>query len=403
MITPESIKALTRKYRKEIIRYRRHLHMHPELSFQEWKTAEFIAGELKNMHIPFQSGIAGTGIIGTIKGNNPESKVIALRAEMDALPISEANSVHYRSKNDGVMHACGHDAHVASLLGSARIMQEIRHEFDGTVLLVFQPGEEHLPGGAIRMLEEGALQNPRPRAIIAQHVAPELMTGQIGFRNGTYMASGDELYITIRGKGGHAAFPEETTDSILIASKIVVALKESIHKERPAGIPSVLSFGKFLAHGATNVIPGEVKIEGTFRTFNEEWRKEAQHIMKTIAKKIAAEENASCDFHVAAGYPVLVNNQTVTEEARKAASRYAGKENIVDLDMRMSSEDFACFARVFPATLYRIGVRKPGVNVAPSLHSPTFDVDESVLEFAAGNMAWIAFSSLLKKNNHQML
>ena len=377
--------------------------MYPELSFKEWKTSEFIAGELAGMRIPFQSGIAGTGIIGTIEGNNPEWKVIALRAEMDALPISEANRVAYRSKNDGVMHACGHDVHVASLLGSARIMQEIRHEFDGTVLLVFQPGEELIPGGARQMLEEGALQNPPPEAIFAQHVAPELMTGQIGFRNGTYMASSDELYITIRGKGGHAAFPEETTDSVLIASKIVVALKESISKERPAGVPSLLSFGKFLAHGATNVIPGEVNIEGTFRTFNEEWRKEAHRIMRTTATKLAGEENGVCDFHVAAGYPVLVNDHTITQQARKAASRYAGKENIVDLDLRMSSEDFACFAQAFPATLYRIGVRKPGMKVAPSLHSPGFDVDESVLELAAGNMAWVAVSSLLKKNKHQML
>jgi len=253
MITPQTIKTLARKYHKDIIRIRRHLHMYPELSFHEWKTSAFIAGELETMNIPFQSGIIETGIIGTIKGNNPESKVIALRAEMDALPISEANRVNYRSKNEGVMHACGHDVHVSSLLGTARIMQEIRNEFDGTVLLVFQPGEELVPGGAKRMLDEGILQHPRPQAIIAQHVAPELKTGQIGFRSGIYMASNDEIYITIRGKGGHAAFPEETTDSVLIASKIVVALKESINEKKSGGVPTILSFGKFLAHNRRNI------------------------------------------------------------------------------------------------------------------------------------------------------
>lgn len=403
MITTQTIKTLARKYQKEIIRIRRHLHMYPELSFQEWKTSEFIAGELRTMNIPFQSGIAGTGIIGTIEGNNPESKVIALRAELDALPISEANRVNYRSKNDGVMHACGHDVHVSCLLGSARIINEIRNEFDGTVLLVFQPGEELIPGGAKRMLDEGALQHPRPQAIIAQHVAPELETGQIGFRSGIYMASNDELYITIRGKGGHAAFPKETTDSVLIASKIVIALKESIDEKKSGGVPTILTFGKFLAQGATNVIPGEVTIEGTFRTFNEGWRQEAHRIMREIAEKLAREEGGSCEFRVATGYPFLTNDHEVTAAARESASQYVGKENIVNLDLRMSSEDFAYFARVFPATLYRIGVRKPGVKVAPSLHSPTFDIDESVVELASGTMAWIAIASLLKKKENQML
>lgn len=403
MITTGTIKILARKNRKEIIQNRRHLHMHPELSFQEWKTSEFIAGELKKMHIPFRSGIAGTGIIATIEGKKPERRVIALRAEMDALPLTEENRVSYRSKNNGVMHACGHDVHVSSLLGTARILQEIRNEVHGTVLLVFQPGEELIPGGARQMLEEGALQKPLPEAIIAQHVAPELTTGQIGFRNGTYMASNDELYITVRGKGGHAAFPEEITDSVLIASKIVVALKASIDKKRPGSTPTILSFGKFLAHGATNIIPGEVKIEGTFRTFNEQWRKEAFRIIRTTATKIAVEEGGSCDFKVAEGYPVLVNDHRVTSQAREAASQYTGKESIVELDLRMSSEDFACFAQVIPATLYRIGVRKPGMKIAPSLHSPTFDVDESVLELASGTMAWIAVSSLLKKNENHLL
>jgi amidohydrolase len=403
MITIQKIKTLARKYHKETIRIRRHLHMYPELSFQEWKTSEFIAGELKTMHIPFQDGIAGTGIIGTIEGKNPASKVIALRAEMDALPISEANRVSYRSKIDGVMHACGHDVHVASLLGSARILQEIRNAFEGTVLLVFQPGEELIPGGAKQILDEGVLQKQRVQAIFAQHVAPELEVGQIGFRSGIYMASNDEIYLTIKGKGGHAAFPKETTDTVLIASRIIVALKESINDERSGGVPTILSFGKLMAHGATNVIPGEVSMEGTFRTFDETWRQQAHRNMKEIAEELARDEGGSCDFRVVTGYPFLTNNSELTAEARESASRYVGKGNIVSLDLRMSSEDFAYYAQVFPATLYRIGIRNPGVKVAPSLHSPTFDIDESVLEPASGNMAWIALSNLLKKNENQML
>ncbi len=301
------------------------------------------------------------------------------------------------------MHACGHDAHLSCLLVSARILKKIQKEFAGTVLLIFQPGEELAPGGAKRMLDEGVLQHHHPQAIIAQHVTPELETGKIGFRSGIYMASSDELYITIRGKGGHAAFPEETTDNVLIASEIVIALKKLMDKKKPGRVQAILSFGSFLAQGATNVIPGEVTLEGTFRTFNEEWRKEAHHIMKVTAEKLAGEKGALCEFRVASGYPYLENDPRVTAEVRESASHYAGKENIVDLDIKMSSEDFAYFARSFPATLYRIGIKKPGTKVAPVLHSPTFDIDESVLELASGAMAWIALSNLLKKNENQML
>jgi len=397
MITPDSIKAIAKKQSKEIITLRRHLHMYPELSFREYQTSEFIASELTKKNITFKKGIAGTGIIGAIKGRNPERKVIALRADMDALPVAEENQIQYQSKNEGIMHACGHDVHIASLLGTARILKEMEREFEGTVLLIFQPGEELLPGGAKLMLEEGALQKPKPQAIIAQHVTPELETGQIGFRAGNYMASNDELHLTINGRGGHAAFPHETDDTVLIAAKIIVALKELIDIEKKGISPTILSFGKFLAQGATNVIPGEVKIEGTFRTFNETWRKKAHYIMTKRAEKIASKEGGSCEIRILTGYPVLVNNDIVTDVARESAIRYMGEKNIVDLDLRMSSEDFAHFAQVFPATLYRIGVRKKGVKAAPSLHSSTFDVDETVLEIASGNMAWIAVSYLMGK------
>ena len=361
MINSQTIKELAKGQKEEIIQVRRHLHMYPELSFKEWKTSDFIAGELEKYGIPTQRGIAETGIMGIIEGRNPRRKVIALRAEMDALPVKEVNPVLYKSKNEGIMHACGHDLHMSSLLGTAKILMELNDEFEGTVLLLFQPGEELIPGGAQRMLDEGVFHERMPEAIIAQHVTPELETGQIGFRKGIYMASNDELHITIKGKGGHAAFPNETIDSVLIASKIIVALKELINGEKKISSPTILSFGKLIAPGATNVVPEEVNIEGTFRTFDEGWRKKAHRIMKKTATEIAVRAGGSCDFRILTGYPVLINDAELTEEARESTAGYLGNKNIVDLDLRMSSEDFALFEEYLDEDdIYRLAARDEG-------------------------------------------
>jgi amidohydrolase len=378
---------------KEIIDIRRHLHANPELSFEEYKTSEFIASTLKKYQIPFKTGIVKTGIVAVIEGKNPSKKVIALRADMDALPITEANTCDYKSKNIGVMHACGHDVHSASLLGAAKILNELKNEFEGSIKLFFQPGEEKLPGGASLMIQEGVLENPHTQTIFGQHVFPTMETGKVGFRNGMYMASTDEIYIKVIGKGGHAAMPKDYNSPLLIASRIMLELnKEFMQQEQPA--PTVLAFGKIVGSGATNVIPDEVNIEGTFRTLNEEWRREAKIKMKTLAEKIAKEMGGSCEYVIENGYPFLVNDETTTTRARAAAEEYLGKENVEELPLRMTAEDFAFFSQKVPACFYRLGTANKAKGITSGVHTATFDIDERALEIGAGLMAWLAVNEL---------
>lgn len=377
----------------EIIEIRRHLHTYPELSFEEFKTAEYIASKLKKYQIPFTSGVVKTGIVGIIEGKNPSKKVIALRADMDALPITEANTCEYKSKNIGVMHACGHDVHSASLLGAAKILNELKNEFEGTIKLFFQPGEEKLPGGASLMIQEGVLENPTTQTMFGQHVFPTMEAGKVGFRNGMYMASTDEIYICVKGKGGHAAMPKDYNSPLLIASKILLELnKEFMQQEQPA--PTVLAFGKIVGNGATNVIPDEVNIEGTFRTLNEEWRREAKIKMKALAEKIAADMGGSCNYVIENGYPFLVNDETTTTRARAAAEAYLGKENVEELPLRMTAEDFAFFSQKVPSCFYRLGTANKAKGITSGVHTATFDIDEKALEIGAGLMAWLAVNEL---------
>ena len=388
----EKIKQLAKEYFAEIQANRRHLHSHPELSFQEQETAKFIAQKLNDYQIPFQAGIAGTGIVGYIEGSNPDSKLIALRADIDALPITEANEVPYKSQNTGVMHACGHDAHTASLLGAARILNTLKTEFEGTIKLIFQPGEEKVPGGASLMIQEGVL-SPKPQAIIGQHVMPLLPVGKVGFREGMYMASADELYVRVIGKGGHGAMPENCIDPVLIASHIIIALQQIVSRNAPPKIPSVLSFGKVIAQGATNIIPNEVYMEGTFRTFDEEWRSQAHQKMIKIAQSIAEGMGGTCEFEVRRGYPFLRNNPELTRKAKNAAIAYLGEENVVDLDIWLASEDFAYYSQIADACFYRLGTRNESKGIISGVHTPTFDIDEQALEIGAGLMAWLALQS----------
>ena len=305
------IKEKAAAYKKEVVAIRRYLHQHPELSFKEYKTADFVENKLKEYGISNQKRIVETGIIAIIEGVNPSKKTIALRADLDALPIQEDNEVDYKSVNDGIMHACGHDVHTSSLLGVAKMLNELKSEFEGTVKLIFQPGEEIIPGGASLVIKEGGLQNPEPTAIIGQHVYPQLEAGKVGFRSGMYMASADELYVTVKGKGGHGALPQLNIDPVLIASHIIVSLQQIVSRGAHPTVPTVLSFGKVVANGATNIIPDEVKLEGTFRTMNEEWRANAHVKMKKMAESIAEGMGGSCDFEVRKGYPFLVNDDAL--------------------------------------------------------------------------------------------
>ncbi|HYK76499.1 MAG TPA: M20 family metallopeptidase [Daejeonella sp.] len=389
----EKIRQIASQIHQDVIQNRRHLHAHPELSFQEYQTSAFVASELDALGIPYQK-MADTGLVALITGSKPSDAVIALRADMDALPIIEANQVEYKSKNPGVMHACGHDVHTSSLLGTAKILSALKDEFAGTVKLIFQPAEEMLPGGASIMIKEGALQNPAPKAVIGQHVMPLIETGKVGFRSGKYMASTDELYVTVHGKGGHGAQPQQNIDPVLIASHIIVALQQIVSRVSDPRMPTVLSFGKVIANGATNIIPNEVYMEGTFRTLDETWRKEAHQKMKKMAEGIAEAMGGSCDFKIMSGYPFLVNEEKLTGQVRGFAEEYLGKENVLDLDIWMAAEDFAYYSQVADACFYRLGTRNEQEGITSSVHTPTFNIDENALKLSTGLMAYIAVKQL---------
>ena len=390
----EKIKRLAEDNFNNTLADRRHLHKHPELSFQEFKTQEYVWQRLSEIGVDKKHKIAGTGIVALIEGNNPASKVIALRGDMDALPIQETNKSEYASVNAGVMHACGHDVHTSSLLGVATLLTQMRNEFSGTVKLLFQPGEEKLPGGASLMIQEGALKYPTISGILGQHVMPHIEVGKVGFRSGIYMASTDEIYVTVKGKGGHGAIPHLNIDPVLISSHLIVALQQLVSRNANPIMPSVLSFGKVIANGATNVIPDTVYIEGTFRTLDEKWRNDAHAKMIKMAEAIAEGMGGKCEFKIVRGYPALVNNPELTASARKNAVDYLGKENVLDLDIWMAAEDFSFYSQQAPACFYRLGVRNEQKNITSSVHTSTFDIDEDALKTGVGLMTYMALCEL---------
>lgn len=389
----KKIQELAEQQANANIDTRRYLHAHPELSFHEFETQVYVESQLNKLGIPTQR-IANTGVIAIIEGKNPTKKVVALRADMDALPIQETNDIPYKSQNPGVMHACGHDVHTSSLLGTARILQSVKDEFEGTIKLLFQPAEEKAPGGASIMIQEGALQNPSPAGILGQHVATNIPVGKVGFREGMYMASADELYLTVKGKGGHGAMPDQCIDPIVIASHIIIAMQQIISRNKNPRLPSVLSFGKFIAEGATNVIPNEVKIEGTFRAMDEEWRADGLAKMKKLAEGIAESMGGSCDFFVLKGYPFLKNNPELTRRMKEAAIEYMGADNVIDLDIWMAAEDFAFYTHHVDACFYRLGTRNDDKGIIHGVHTPNFNIDEKALHVGPGLMAWLAIQEL---------
>jgi amidohydrolase len=389
----EKIKSLSNSIAQETVGNRHHLHMHPELSYQETETQAFVEKQLNAWGIA-TNRLANTGVVAIIEGKNPSKKVVALRADMDALPIIETNDVPYKSQNPGVMHACGHDVHTSSLLGTAHILQSIKGEFEGTVKLIFQPAEEKAPGGASIMIKEGVLENPKPVSIFGQHVATNVPVGKIGFREGMYMASTDELYIKVIGKGGHGAMPDACIDPIVIASHIIVAMQQIISRNKNPKFPSVLTFGKIEGLGATNVIPDEVNIAGTFRAMDETWRSEGLEKMKKLAEGIADAMGGQAIFEVLKGYPFLQNNPALTRKAKAAAIAYMGEENVVDLDLWMAGEDFAFYTHHVDACFYRLGIRNDAKGITSGVHTPTFDIDEDALAIGPGLMAWLAVNEL---------
>jgi len=389
----QKIRSLADEYFDEVLSIRRYIHANPELSFEEHNTAKFIEEKLKEFGITGVQRIAETGVTFCLNGKE-EGKTIALRADIDALPIKEQNVVDYKSKNDGVMHACGHDVHTASLLGVAKILSSLKDHFNGSVKFIFQPAEEKSPGGASILIKEGILKNPEPSTILGQHVMPLIPEGKVGFRKGKYMASADEVYLRVKGKGGHAAMPENFVDPIAIASQILVSLQQVVSRMANPKTPSVLSFGKIQGGNINNVIPDEVQIDGTFRTFDEEWRKIALQRIKDISSSIATSMGGSCDVDIASGYPFLVNNEKYTEKNILAAKQYMGDDNVVELDLWMAAEDFSFYSHEVPGCFYRLGTRNEELGITSGVHTPTFNIDEKALKTGMGLMAYLAVNEL---------
>ena len=388
----EKIKRLAHQYKEEFIAIRRHIHAHPELSYEEYETSAFIQQKLKGWNIPFEIK-ATTGVLGIIEGKNPSSKIIALRADMDALPIMETNDVSYKSTIPGKMHACGHDVHSTCLLGAAKILNETRADWEGTVKLIFQPGEEKNPGGASYMIKEGVLENPVPEKIFALHVHPGLEAGEFSFRGGMVMASADEIYITIKAKGGHAAAPQFTADTILIASHLIVSLQQIISRNNNPFNPSVLSITSFQAGSTTNVIPAEVKLMGTFRAMDEVWRFKAHELITKQTMELVAAMGAEAIIHIDVGYPFVLNNEELCIQARRNAEQYAGIKNVTETELRMGAEDFAYYSHLIPACFFRLGAGNKEKGITSGVHTPCFDIDENAIEQGMGMMAWMAVAN----------
>ncbi|MBP6287523.1 MAG: amidohydrolase [Ferruginibacter sp.] len=384
----KSIQDLAKRYANEFISIRHHLHANPELSYKEFETSAFVQQKLSEWGIPFEVK-ATTGVVGLVKGKNPGKRVVALRADMDALPISEENDVDYRSKNAGVMHACGHDVHTTCLLGAAKILHELKDAWEGTVKLIFQPGEEKNPGGASLLIGEGVLEDPKPEKIFALHVHPGLEVGKLSFRNGMVMASADELYISIKSKGGHAAAPQFTADTILIASHLVVSLQQIVSRNNSPFNPSVLSITSFQGGHTTNVIPSEVKLMGTFRAMNEEWRFKAHELIKKQTIELVTAMGAEADIHIDIGYPFVLNDEALGNTARKKAEEYMGAANVEETELRMGAEDFAYYSHKIPACFFRLGAGNKAKGITSGVHTPTFNIDERAIETGMGMMAWL--------------
>lgn len=371
----------------EIQNLRRHLHAHPELSYQEEETAAYLKQTLESWGLEVQSGIGGHGMVVLVEGAEP-GPVRAMRADFDALPIQEENEVEYASKRPGVMHACGHDVHTACVLGALKIIVDNRESLKGTLKVILQPAEEKLPGGASLMIADGVLENPKVEGIIGQHVYPDLEVGKVGFRPGMYMASADEIYLKFKGSGGHAALPHKGVDTVMLMAQTLVQLQQVISRACPPDIPSVLSFGKIEAPGATNIIPAEVRVEGTFRAMNEDWRKRAHDLIRKTSKAYCEAWGGEVEVDIHVGYPYLENNPELTQACIQRAKEYLGEEAVVELDLRMTAEDFAYYSHHAPACFYRLGTRNEAKGLVHGLHTSRFDVDEHCLEIGMGLMAY---------------
>ncbi|MCR9172029.1 MAG: M20 family metallopeptidase [bacterium] len=389
-----NIKTIADHIYEKVRGYREHLHANPELSYQEHETMKFVSEQLTAIGVEHKTGVGETGVVGIIRGDHHDQNAscVALRADLDALPIAEANDVPYKSKVEGVMHACGHDVHTSVLLGAAEILQEIRNELPQPVKLIFQPGEEKNPGGATYMIRDGALENPKVDRIFALHVFPDMETGHVGFKEGLYMASCDEVHLTIIGKGGHGATPHRCIDPIFTGAEIITSLQQIVSRKCDPKIPCVLSFGHFEALGATNVIPEKAHIKGTFRTMNEPWREEALALIENSIRSIAKSNGAEVDLNISRGYPYLENHPETTANMRELVKEYLGEAVVHDLPIRLTAEDFSYYSQEVPACFFRLGVRNEAKGIVHGVHHPRFDIDPEALRIGIQMMALAPFS-----------
>jgi len=390
----KNIQQLADQYHEMLVKWWHHLHQHPELSFEEHQTRHYLSKQLDKLGIHDQQTVAKTGLLTHIEGKNPKGKTLVLRADMDALPITEENDIPYGSRNKGVMHACGHDVHMTCVLGAAKILRDIRDQWEGTVVILFQPAEEKVPGGARQIVESGILNRYHPDLILGQHVDPTLKAGMVGYRPGKYMASADELYLTVVGRGGHAALPDKVTNTPYIAAKMLTTMEDMVEKETSGGFPSILRFGKVEALGATNIVPDKVTMEGTFRTFDESWRNEIHKKITGMVQNLANHFHARADLEIRKGYPVLENDTASTFKAMTFSAHYLGKDKIISLDLRMTSEDFAYYSRIAPSLFFRLGITAPGQNTIHPLHTSRFNIYEPALSLGTGHLAWLTYSFL---------
>lgn len=397
----QSIKEIAESNYSTLVKLRNHLHANPELSFQEFETTAHIDQFLQNNGLGSLTKLTETGGYVDLIGDKPSSKNIALRADIDALPIQELNEVDYKSQNEGVMHACGHDVHTTSLLGAMLILHSLKDQWGGRIRCIFQAGEEKLPGGASILMDKGVLKDPEIEQITGQHVMPLLDAGEVGFRSGLYMASADEIYITVKGKGGHGAHPHMNIDPVVISAQIITELQTVVSRNAKPSIPSVLSIGKVIAEGATNVIPDEVYMEGTFRTYDEEWRSRAHRLIETICNSIAQTHGATCDVEVRKGYPFLKNDPSLTDRSASWAREYLGADKVKELEIWPAGEDFAYYSQEIPACFYRLGVRNESLDIRSMVHTPTFDIDPEALKVGSGLMAWLAIKQLNAEETHR--
>lgn len=373
--------------------YREHLHMYPELSYQEHETMQFVSDQLTKIGIEHTKGVGDTGIVALIRNDKHPSTMpcIGLRADLDALPIQEENDVDYKSTVDGVMHACGHDVHTSILLGAAEIIHSFRDELPQPVKLIFQPGEEKNPGGATYMIRDGALENPTVKEMYALHVFPDMKVGNVGFKEGIYMASCDEIHLTINGKGGHGATPHQCIDPISIGAEIILNLQTIVSRKCDPKIPCVLSFGHFEALGATNVIPSKAHLKGTFRTMNETWRAEALALIEKHIEGIARANGATVELEISKGYPYLENNPAVTAKMRQKAQDFLGQDKVEELPIRLTAEDFSYYSQVVPVCFFRLGVRNEDLGITYGVHHPNFDIDPESLKTGMQMMSLAVF------------